>query len=360
MHYPLHAELKIKTCLLQFYCYLASSYFTKEELTEVDALISFNVEQLKLVNDIAWDGRYDVVFHKIIESNQIIERAKVHLKLKQIGRDEDIADFVIHTPEFMERGIILNDLRALLNIEHFFRNGHMAHDTYYGYPEKDLFKFGVDCLDYLHSAAYFYNEAFDYYHQRKQVSPYEATDYATKHSSELKRIQTGEEVMFRNFRESFINLIFFTESFINSVGIDASLRGIAQNPDDENKLKGIGSPNKNGYTSYLTLRQRMEHTSRIISGVALDTKQDPIHSYLQVSAELRNQYVHSSANKPKNYFSLEDWKQRCDEMISHECFAVLEAFWSGCYPNLMFPKVIYNAFHGTSFKGFQGSFMVVE
>jgi hypothetical protein len=339
---------------------LVSGYFTKEELIAVDALIGFNIERLKLVNDIAaWDGRYDVVFHKIVESNQIIEQAKSYLKLKQIGRDEDVADFVMRTPEFMERGIVLNDLRTLLDIEHFFRNGHMAHDTYHGYPERDLFRFGVDSLDYLHSAAYFYNEAFDYYHQRKQVRPYMATDYATKHPYEFKRIQLSEEVMFRNFREAFINLIFFTESFINSVGIDAFLRGVAQNPDDENKLKGIGSI-KNGYTSFLTLRQRIEHTSRIINGVALDTKQNPIHSYLQVSVELRNQYVHSSATKPKDYFSVEDWKQRCDDMISHECFAVLKAFWSGCYPNQVFPKVIYNEFHGTSFKGFQGSFMVVE
>lgn len=327
----------------------------------MDALIGFNIERLKLVNDIAaWDGRYDVVFHKIIESNQIIERARAFLKLKQVSSDEDITSFVMRTPDFMEHGIVLNDLRLLLDIEHFFRNGHMAHDTYYGYPEKELFRFGVDCLDYLHSAAYFYNEGFDYYHERKQVSLYTANDYATKHPYELKRIQSSEEVIFRNFREAFINLIFFTESFINSVGIDAFLKGIAQSPDDANKLKGISSLNRNGYATYLTLRLRMEHTSRIIGGTALDTKQNPVQAYLQDSVELRNQYVHSSATKPKNYFTAGDWKLKCDDMISHQCFAVLNTFWKACYPQKVFPKNIFNAFHGSSFKGFQGQFMVVE
>ena len=58
--------------------------------------------------------------------------------------------------------------------------------------------------------------------------------------------------MYRNFRESFINLIFFVESFINSVGFDAFLNGIGKDVKETRKLKGIKSINqRNGFTSYL-------------------------------------------------------------------------------------------------------------
>jgi|GEM_PF-5565896 len=64
--------------------------------------------------------------------------------------------------------------------------------------------------------------------------------------------------MFRNFREAYINLVFFIESFINSVGLDALLDGSAKTETDENKLKGIEKI-KNGWKTYSTLKQRIKN-----------------------------------------------------------------------------------------------------
>jgi|GEM_PF-4008438 len=47
-------------------------------------------------------------------------------------------------------------------------------------------------------------------------------------------------------------------------------------------------------------------------------------------------------------------------MIDHKCFEVLEGFWKGCYPVKVFPRVIFNEFYGSSFKGHQGRFVVTE
>lgn len=167
--------------------------------------------------------------------------------------------------------------------------------------------------------------------------------------------------MFRNFREAYINIIFFIESFINSVGYDAFLGGKAQNKEEENHLKGIQSINtRNGFKKYSTFKQTIENISKILSGTSINTNLEPYKSYLNHSVELRNRYVHSSPDKGKIVLGLQDWKNKCDNMIDNDCFDFLNSFWISCYPTKSFPKVIFNVFWGNSFKGHQGKFMVME
>src|SRR6266542_5454069 len=339
MHHILYEELRLKTFLLQFYCFLTRGFFDDEEIKKIDLLIKLNVDRLNIMRDtFKWDGRYDLVFNQTLESKTIIEKAIQNLKYKQICSDKEIVDYLIKNPQFFEQGILLVDLKKLLDIESMFRNGYMLHDIFNGYPEKNMFSFQIDCIDYLYSAAHFYNEGYYYYHNRKIIRFYNEKDYNEIHPFEMKRIQPKEEVMFRNFREAYINIVFFIESFINSVGFDALLNRFAKCEDDENKLKGIEKI-KNGWRTYSTLKQRIKNFSLIINGSPIDTSKEPIKSYLEVSVELRNQYVHSSTDKTKNRYTPEDWKYKCDEMINHKCFEVLEAFWKGCYPKKVFPKI---------------------
>lgn len=360
MHHTLYEELRLSTFLLQFYCFLTRGFFDNEEIKKIDKLINLNIKRLTIMSDtFKWDGRYDLVFNQNVDSRTIIEKAKANLKYKQICSDKEIADYLIKNPQFLEQGILLVDLKKLLDIESMFRNGYMLHDVFNGYPEKNMFSFQMDCIDYLYSAAHFYNEGYDYYHDRKTIKSYNDKDYGEIHPFEMRRIQPKEEVMFRNFREAYINLVFFVESFINSVGLDALLAGSAKSETEENKLKGIEKI-KNGWKTYSTLKQRIKNFSQIINGTPIDTDKDPIKSYLEVSVELRNQYVHSSADKTKNRYTPDDWKLKCDEMIDHKCFEMLEGFWKGCYPAKVFPKVIFNEFYGSSFKGHQGRFVMTE
>ncbi len=258
MHDALLKTLTINTYLLQFYGYLTRGFFTSEELKEIDTLVQINAERIKMMrNDIEWDGKYDLVVNQLFKTEALIKQARENLKYEQICSDSDIAEFIIKNKgQFYKKGIQLFELKKLLNIEKLFLNGYMNHDVFLGYPEKQLFQFQIDCLDYLHSAAHFYNEAYDYFNDRKKIYAYDEIDTTELISYEMRRIQPREEVIFRNFRESYINLIFFIESFINSVGFDAFLSGVGKNEDEELKLKGIQKINpKNNYPTYSDLKQ---------------------------------------------------------------------------------------------------------
>jgi hypothetical protein len=362
MHHTLYEQLRINTFLLQFYGFLTRGFFSIEERAGMNELIKLNINRLNLMKDYSldWDGRYDLVTEQLFKTQDHITATKKHLRFKQICPDIEIANYLTKNHNhFFEFGILLNDLKNLLDIAVLFRNGYMLHDIFNGYPEKDLYCYQVDCLDFVHSAAHFYNEAYEYYHGRKEIN------YDIQHDNnnpyELRRIQPKEEVMFRNFREAYINILFFVESFINSVGFDAYLAGQAKNADEEFNLKGIQSVNpKNKYKKYSNLRQKIENISRILNGTAIDTDLEPYKSYLDNSVELRNQYVHSSPDKGKILLGIEDWKNKCDNMINKECFDFLNAFWTNCYPTKTFPKVIFNVFWGNSFKGHQGKLMATE
>lgn len=361
MHHELYEDLRIKTFLLQFYCYLSRGFFAKEELATIDDLIHKNIKRLELIKDpFKWDGKYDFVTDQISESSNFISRAKEYLRYKQICEEKEIADYIINHPRYY-LGIILKDLKKLLDIEVLFKNGYMLHDYFNGYPEKNLYSFQVDCLDYVHSAAHFYNEAYDYYHNKKNIKYYNDKDFGEIGKYELRRIQPKEEVMFRNYREAYINIIFFTESFINSVGYDAYLAGLGRNTTEDLQLKGIQGINpKNNFIRYSSLRQKITNICQIIGNSIINLDAEPYKSYLDHNVELRNQYVHSSPENEKIYLNVDDWKIKCDRMIDNECFIFLNRFWSNCYPKKSFPKNIYNVFKGNSFKGHQGSFFAEE
>jgi hypothetical protein len=176
----------------------------------------------------------------------------------------------------------------------------------------------------------------------------------------MKRIQSKEEMIFRSFREAFINFIFFVESFINSVGYDAFLKGAGKDEIEKNKLKGIKSIKGNGFKSYLSIRGKIKEYSKIISGTELDTDNEIFKNYINECVELRNQYVHSSPEKGNLKVSLEEWKKKCDKMIDIQCFEVLNAFWKGCYPQKQFPVVIFNELSSSSFKGRLGKMMIAK
>jgi hypothetical protein len=362
MHHTLYEKLRVNTFLLQFYGYLTRGFFSTETRQAIDELIGENVERLQLMKDpMKWEGKYDLVTIQLFATEKYVTEAKGYLKHKQVCNDIDIANYMIkHHHQFYEKGILLNDLKKLLDIEVLFKNGYMLHDIFNGYPEKNMFRFQIDCMDYLHSAAYFYNEAYDYYNNRKEVKFYDAKDFGKLHPFEMRRIQPKEEVMFRNFREAYINMIFFIESFINSVGYNAYLDGVGKTEKDEFNLRGIQSMKANKKPIFSDLTQRIKNFAKIIGNNSIDAGTEPYQSYLNQSVELRNQYIHSSPEKGKIQFSVEDWKKKCDEMISTKCFDFLNAFWKSCYPNLTFPKVIFNEFHGSSFKGHQGKFVLEE
>ncbi len=363
MHQILYEKLRINTFLLQFYGFLARGFFSRETRISFLSLIESNIDRLKLMrDDTNWDGRYDLTAKLLFQTEQFVNESRNKLKYTQICEDIDIANYVNENQfNFFNFGIQLKDLKNILDIEVFFRNGYMLHDVFNGYSEENLYNFQIDCIDYLYSSSNFYNEAYDYYYRRKEIKLYDAMDSLSIPSFEMTRIQPREEVMFRNFRESYINLIFFIESFINSIGFDAYLRGTAKNIDDENILKGIKSINpKNGRKSYCSIKDKLERFPKIIANNTIDIGIDPYKSYLNISVELRNQYVHSSHEKGKALLSVDDWKKKCDEMIEHQCFDLLNEYWKSCYPNQSFPKIIFNAFYGNSFKGHHGRFFVIE
>lgn len=360
MHHKLYDQLRVNTFLLQFFGFLTRGFFTIEERQDYVGLINLNISRLNLMKELSnWDGRYDLVTEQLFKTIDWVAKAKKFLPFTQISDDTEVVNYLSKNPHsFQKSGIQLNDLKTILDISVLFRKGHMLHDVFYGYPEKDLYQYQVDCLDFLHSAAHFYNEAYDYYSDKKTISNALVIDKNNPY--DLRRIQSKEEVMFRNFREAYININFYAESFINSVGFDAYLAQLAKNVDEELQLRGIQSINtKKNFKTYSSLRKRIENTSRIINGTAIDTNNEPYKSYLEHNVELRNQYVHSSPDKGKILLGLEDWKKKCDNMIKSECSDFLNAFWEGCYPNKTFPKIIFNVFHN-SFKGHQGQAMILE
>lgn len=354
MHQHLFEKLSITTLLIQFYGFLARGFYTIEQRQKISELVDNNINRLNLMkNEIEWDGRYDLVLEQINQADAILLKLKGHIKFTQICEDKKIAMYIKdNINEFQLTGIRLFDLKEIFDISSLRKNGYMLHDSYSGYPEKDLYQFHIDCIDYVHTAAYFYNEAYEYFNSNKDVDY--NIDLSRGRFHELKRIQSKEEIMFRNYREAYINILFFMESFINSVGFDAYLSGQAKNENDKNQLKGIESISpKNGYIKYSNLRQRLENIPRIINSKRIDTKQDPYKSYLQNDVELRNKYVHSTPEKGRILLGLEDWKSKCDKLIKSDCYCVLNEFWSSCYPDQIFPKVVFNTFWGNSFKGHQ-------
>lgn len=354
MHHTLFEELRVKTFLMQFYYWFSRGFFSADEKQAILRLNDENVKKLEIMKDPSkWDGDYSFIFSLLPQTDEAITKGKNFLIYKQICKDKVIADYLHHNPDLFQKGIDLKSLRSILDIQVLFRNGYMLHDIFWGYPEKDMYRFQIDCLDYVYSASHFYNEGYAYYHNKKEIKTYNEIPHEEIGPFEFTRIQLKDEVMFRNFREAYINIILFIESFINSVGFDAFLDGKASNSADELKLRGIQGVRKNGRYNYSTLINKIEDITRIIGGSSVDITKEPFADYLNQDIELRNTYIHSSPDKQKPLLSIDDWKVKCDELIEDKCHSILNSFWKACYPNRPFPGVIFNSFHGNAFKGIQ-------
>ena len=361
MDKELQETLSIRTFVMQFYFYLARGFFTAEETDAYRKLNDENVNTiLRMKNPSLCDDKYLDTSNLIEQTDVILQKAKGFLSYKQKATDIEIAIFLHAHPELFLEGITLHSLRNLLHIDVLFKNGYMLQDVFMGYPEKNMYMFLIDCLDYVHSAAHFYNEGYDYYHVKKTIKTYKDIRQAGAGKFEHTRIQLEDEVMMRNFREAYINIILYIECFINSVGYDGYLSGASASTGDQLKLRGIQGTRSNGRYNYSSLTNKIENISRIIGGSAIDVSIEPYASYLAQDVELRNSHVHSSPDKPKKHFSIEGWKQKCDEMIETKCQLILNAFWNACYRSKPFPRVIFNAFHGNAFKGIQHKMVAYE
>ena len=352
IHQQLFEELSVKTFVMQFYQWFTRGYWAEEEKALFTSTNDLSVARLSLMKDPSrWDGNYSVVKILINQTDELLRKGKSYMLYRQIASDKEIAIYLAEHSTWNLLGIDLFSLRKLFDIESLFKDGYMLHDHHMGYPKKDMYQFCVDCLDYVHSAAFFYNEGYEYYHKRKQVRFYDDKEFKPVGLFELTRIQTREEILLRTFREAYINIILFIESFINSVGYDAFLNGVATSEEDGLKLKGIETKRKNGRFVYSNFANKLENITRIISGKEIDLSKEPFNSYIEQDIELRNGYVHSSPDKPKTFFTIDGWKAICDQMISTKCQDILDCFWKACYPNKRFPVAIFNQFHGNSFKG---------
>lgn len=355
MHWTMENELRRSVFLLQFYGWLSRGLLEQEDLQSIDPVISDAIDRIVLMrNPVEWDGRNDLVVNIQDKVNRLLALSKDKLKYKQIGSDEAIAKYVHNNPEFRTLGIPLSELRKLLDITQDLKQGYMLHDVYHGYP-KGYYRFQVDCLDYCYSAAHFYNEGYDYYHGRKASKSFSDPDVQALHFTEIKMIQSSEEVAFRNFREGFINLVFFVESFISSVGYHGYLLLDPSDENDQNQLRGIQNVSRKGFKNYSNLKQSIENISRILGGKPIDCNIDPIKLYLESCVELRNKYVHSSRRADIHVQTIDYWKTKCDEMIDSTVCDVIILFWRGCFPNEPLPFMILNTFTSNLFKGRPGS-----
>lgn len=359
VHEDFFKELRIKTFLIQFYVPLTRGKFKTEELEKIQELVNQNIVRLELMKPpmFQWDGRYDLVVEQIFQSGDVLEKAKSFLPLVQKADDEAIAVYMRSNQEHHIIGIDLLSLSKLFDIERLFRTGHMLHERFLGYQEEHLMSFYTICLDYVHSAAHFYNEGYDYLHGKKEIKFYDQIPQHEIGAFEMRRIQPKEEVMFRNFREAFVNIILFIESFINCVGYDAYLAELAQSPADRLKLQGIQGQRKNGKYNYSTMHDKLINITRIVGGKEIDTDIEPFLSYEKSDVELRNMHLHSKLMSQQILLDHHGWKNKCDEYIDHKCFDVINSFWKACYPAKPFPVHIFNVFSGNSFKGHQGKYM---
>ena len=173
MHQTLFEELSIKTFVMQFYHWLSRGFFTEDETRSFEKLNDESVNKLQqMKNPSIWNGSYDFIFSLISQTDAVIIKGKNFIKYKQICSDKEIAIYLANNLSIFQKGIDLKSLRPILDIEVMFRNGYMLHDVFWGYPEKDMYSFQIDCLDYVYSAAHFYNEGYEYFNNKKQIKTY--------------------------------------------------------------------------------------------------------------------------------------------------------------------------------------------
>ncbi|MBK8329356.1 MAG: hypothetical protein IPL09_07775 [Bacteroidetes bacterium] len=207
----------------------------------------------------------------------------------------------------------------------------------------------------MQSAIYYYNEAYDYEIGNKTVLDYSQIDVTSLRPNEFKRIFMAHEVAYKNYREAYINLLFFIESFINAIGYNAILEPNCFTEEQVNRLHGFFIPKRNNYKKYSDIPTKIKDISRIISGVEIDVTISPYMDYIKGVVEIRNKYIHSSPFEAKaslNYTRI-NWKQKCLLLIESFALELIQKIWMHCYSNKRFPPFVYNGFYLGTFKGYQ-------
>jgi len=260
-------------------------------------------------------------------------------------------------------GIRFHELATIFDITEFLKNGYFLQDVFCGYQSKGKYEYKSDCLDILDSAIYYYNEAYDHETGNKKVIDYRQIETSSIKPFEFKRIYSSEEVVYKNYREAYINLLFFIESFINSIGYNAILEPNSFSTDQVNRLQGFWLARKNNRIMYSNISQKIEDISEIISGNKIDLTKYPFVDYIKQEIEIRNKYIHSSPfeEKEKLNYSRINWKQKAIDLINEFAIeSLLMKLWSHCYPPRKFPAFIYNGFYLGTFKGFQSRGVAVN
>jgi hypothetical protein len=279
---------------------------------------------------------------------------------KQKCTDEHLASFwkkYTHSNKALRvEGIRFHELSIIFDITDFLKNGFFLHDVFCGYQSKGKYEYRSDCLDILDSAIYYYNEAYDHETGNKKVLDYSQIETSTIKTYEFKRIYSAEEVTYKNYREAYINLLFFVESFINSIGYNAILEPNSFSVDEVNRLQGFKIAQKNSRVIYSNISQKIDDIAFIISGNKIDLTKYPFVDYIKQEVEIRNKYIHSSPfeEKEKLNYSRINWKQKAIDLINGFAIEALTMkLWTHCYPQRRFPAFIFNGFYLGTFKGFQ-------
>lgn len=286
---------------------------------------------------------------------------------RQICTDDYIIAFwkkYSHSNKILRvEGIRFHELATIFDIADFLKNGYFLQDVFCGYQSKGRYEYKSDCLDILDSAIYYYNEAYDHETGNKKVVDYSQIETSSIKPHEFKRIYSADEVVYKNYREAYINLLFFIESFINSIGYNAILEPNSFTTDQVNRLQGFRLAPKNNRILYSNISQKIEDISVIISGNKIDLTKHPFVDYIKQEVEIRNKYIHSSPfeEKEKMNYSRINWKQKAIDVINGFAIeSLLMKLWSHCYPSRKFPAFIYNGFYLGTFKGFQSRGVAVN
>lgn len=286
---------------------------------------------------------------------------------KQKCTDEYLASFwkkYTHSNKILRaEGIRFHELSIIFDITDFLKTGFFLQDVFCGYQSKGRYEYRSDCLDILDSAIYYYNEAYDHETGNKKVVDYSQIETSSIKTFEFKRIYSAEEVTYKNYREAYINLLFFIESFINSIGYNAILEPNKFTTDQINRLQGFKIAPKNNRVIYSNISQKIEDIAFIVSGNKIDLTKYPFVDYIKQEVEIRNKYIHSSPfeEKEKLNFSRINWKQKAIDLINGFAIeALLMKLWTHCYPKKRFPVFIFNGFYLGTFKGFQSKGLAVD
>jgi hypothetical protein len=340
----------------QFYYFVFHGLYEPEILKEYIEIEKKGIQLLMLNSNVQND-----TIHLLNERLLIIKKCFIKdACFKQKCADEYLVSFwkkYSNSNKILRvEGIRLHELSIIFDITDFLKNGYFLQDVFCGYQSKGRYEYRSACLDILDSAIYYYNEAYDHETGNKKVVDYSQIETNSIKMNEFKRIYSAEEVVYKNYRETYINLLFFIESFINSIGYNAILEPNCFSADEVNRLQGFKIAQKNNRIIYSNISQKIEDISFIISGSKIDLTKYPFVDYIKQEVEIRNKYIHSSPfeEKEKINYSRINWKQKAIDLINGFAIeSLLMKLWSHCYPQRRFPPFVFNGFYLGTFKGFQ-------